>query len=66
MTCGAEMYYTTTRSELVKTGNVHAGHHTSVGCQVDVKVCVSVSLNGSKSKEKSGCQCGETPVVCSR
>ena len=41
------MYYTTTRSELVKlvkTGNVHTGYHTTDGCHVVVKVGVIVSL----------------------
>ena len=68
MTCGAGMYYTATRSELVKlvkTGNVHTGHRTSGGFHVDVKVLCLCS-SGSKFERKSGCHCGETSVVCSR
>ena len=47
-----EMYYTTTRSELVKTGNVHAGHHTSVGCHVDVKVECICAAEWSEVRKK--------------
>ena len=62
------MYYTTTRSELVKlvkAGNVHTGYHTSGGYQVEVKVGQFVSLWSQEKKRKVVVDVVKTPVALS-